>query len=180
MAQNQNPKLVGQGIEKVCETCGGTFVTANPNEKECLACKITREMKLPEDTIVNHSVLNIYMSGRFDREKGVDPIYLKIAEGVALLDRKRDKEQLCSSIHFFGEKSNEEIESYVSMAIKDSKYRKKYDAMVFVKVTSHSNFMVFGVSFSDRMAELLKDKNTRFIKGYAISVAIKWFYKDNA
>lgn len=179
MAQNQNPKLVGQGIEKVCKVCGNSFLTANPNEQECLACKIIREMKLSEDTIVNHSVLNIYMSGQFDREKGVDPTYLKIAEGVALLDRKRVGEQLCSSVHFFGEKSNDEIEKYVNMAIKDSGYKKKYDALVFVKVTSYSNFMVFGVSFSDRMAEKLADKDARFIKSFAISVAIKWYYRDD-
>lgn len=179
--QNRNQKsVIGKGIEKECITCGSIFSTANPNEEECLGCKITREMKLPEGTIVNHNVLNIYMAGQFDREKGVDPTYLKVAEGVALLDRKRSGEQLCSRVKFFGQKSNNEIEQYVNMALNDSKYKKKYDALVFIKTTSVSDFMVFGISWSDRTMEKLADKDIRFIKNYAISVAVKWHFRDNA
>ena len=64
-----------QAIKKTCEHCGVEFMTANAGETECLSCKISREMKLPEDTIVNHNVLNIYMAKQFDPNKGVDPIY---------------------------------------------------------------------------------------------------------
>lgn len=183
MAQNQNVGQVMQGqighaVEKECVTCGSKFMTANPNEEECLSCKITRDMKLPKDTIVNQNVLNIYLAGRYDREKGIDSTYLKIAEGVALLDRKHDGEQLCTRIKFIGEKKNEEIEDYVNMVLKDAKYKKKYDAFVFVKVSSHSNFMVFAISWSDRTFTKLLKKDKLFIKNYAISIAINWYYGD--
>lgn len=170
--------MLGQAIEKECIKCGAVFQTSNPNEEVCLSCKITEEMKLPEDTIVNHNLLNIYLSGNFDREHGIDPTYCKIAEGVALTNRKRDKEQLYSKVKFIGQKTNEEIEDYVNMVLKDSKYKSRYDAFVFVKVSSHSNFMVFGVSWSDRTFNKIVDKGTLFMKNYAISIAIQWYYKD--
>lgn len=162
----------------MCGQCGAEFLTASENEDRCLSCKLIDEMKLPQDTIVNQNVLNIYHSGKFDRVHGVDPIYLKIAEGVALLNRKRTGDQLCSTVRFIGEKTNDEIEPYASMALKDSKYKKKYDAMVFIKVSSYSNFLVFGLSWSDRTYNLLKTKDARFIKNYAVSIAVKWHWRD--
>lgn len=135
-------------------------------------------MHLPEDTIVNHNVLNIYMAGKYDRERGVDPVYLKIAEGAALLDRNRPKEQLCTNITFFGEKNNDEIEDYVVALLDGKKHKDEYDALVFVKVTSVSGFMVFGISWSDRMINKLSSYDTRFRKNYAISLAINWYYVE--
>lgn len=167
-----------QAIRKTCENCGSVFMTSNADETECLSCKISREMKLPEDTIVNHNVLNIYMAKQWDPNKGVDPIYLKVAEGVALIDRKRGKEQLCTTIRFMGEKDNNKIEKYVSMVLKDAGYREKYDAFVFVKISSHSNFMVFGISLSDRSYNKLSEKDVLFKKNYMISLAVNWYWGD--
>ena len=134
-------------------------------------------MHLPDDTIVNQNVLNIYLSGNYDVKKGVDPIYLKVAEGVALLNRKHTKEQLCTRIKFFGHKTNERIEKYVKGLLVDSKYSKTWDVFVFVKVNSNSDFMVFGISWSDRMFNKLQNYDNKFKKNYAISVAVNWFWK---
>lgn len=145
---------------------------------KCLPCTIAEEMHLPDDTIVNQNVLNIYLAKRYDLENGVDPIYLKIAEGVSLIDRKRNKEQLCSKVKFLTQKNGNDIESYVSMILSDSKYKSRYDAFVFIKIHSQSDFMVFGISWSDRIIEKLKNEDTRFIKNYAISIVLHHYFKD--
>ena len=46
--------------KNICEVCGDEFLTGDKDEHICLPCRITRDMKLPPDTIINQNVLNIY------------------------------------------------------------------------------------------------------------------------
>lgn len=167
---------IGIPIKNICNICGTEFYNVNPYETECLACKISREMKLPKDTIINHNVLNIYMNKQFSMNKGVDPIYLKIAEGVALTGRKRTTEQICTNIKFMGEKSNKYIEKFVNKIFNNTDYCNKYDAFVFIKVSSYSNFKVFGISLSDRIIQKLADKDVLFYKNYIISLVVNCYW----
>lgn len=162
-----------------CEKCGVTFLTKDKDETKCLSCRIMEEMKLPEDTIINQNVINIYTRGAYDKIKGVDPTYLIVAEGVKLINKKRNNEQLCSKISFIGAKDASKIDKYVNgVRINNSYYASKYDAMVFIKVSIQSKFMVFGISYSDRLYKKLQNEDTLFKKNYAISLAVKWYYKD--
>ena len=164
--------------KNICEVCGDEFLTGDKDEHIWLPCRITRDMKLPPDTIINQNVLNIYLNGAFDKAHGVDKTYLTVAEGVKLFKRKRKKEQLCSTATFLGQKSNDEIDKYVNMLDISSTYKLKYDAMVMVKISSTSDFMIFGLSYSDRLAKKIKDKPILFKKNFAISLAIKYFYRN--
>ena len=167
-------------IERICKKCGVKFLTKDVDETICLGCKIIEEMKLPENTIINQNVLNIYMAKKFDSQKGVDPYYLMIAEGVKLLNQSHSDDRLCSKIKFIGEKENSEIEHYLKTGLKNGSFKKKgYDALVFIKVNSHSKFMFFGLKYSDRLYNKLKDKDELFKKNYAISLVVNWMYRDS-
>ena len=164
---------------KQCSECGCDFVTTDKNENLCMSCKIIKEMKLPEDTIVNQNVLNIYLSKQYDLVKGVDPIYLSVAEGVLLFkNSKRNVEKIYSRIKLFGRKSNDKIEKYVKVCLTDYGYRASYDAMVFVRVNAHLDFLAFGVSLSDRIYKKLEKEDTLFKKNYILSLAINWYFKN--
>lgn len=160
-----------------CERCGVEFWGKDPNTKICVACKITEDMKLPEDTIVNRAIMNIWMAKNYDPVNGIDPTYLMVAEGVYLVENRKRKSQLCSRIRFIGTKKDKDMESYA----RNVKYRKdirdNYDALVFVRISAKSDFYVFGISYSDRMIKKLAEKTVVFKKQYAISLAIKWFMK---
>lgn len=101
-----------------------------------------------------------------------------VAEGAYLVEnRVRDKLEMYSTIRFIGEKDDKEIETFA----KNLRYRKdvkrKYDVMVFIRISQKSKFHVFGIKYSDRMVKKLSQKTVVFQKQYAISLAIKWFMK---
>lgn len=162
-----------------CERCGVEFWGTNPDTKVCLACKVTEDMKLPDDTIVNRNVVNIWMNKGFDPVKGIDPCYLMVAEGVYLVEHRNRKQALCSNITFIGEKDDKHMESYARNITHRKDIRDNYDALVFVRIGKKSNFYVFGISYSDRMIKKLSEKTTVFKKQYAISLAVKWFFKNH-
>lgn len=82
-----------------------------------------------------------------------------------------------STIAFIGEKDNKEMESFAKNLRYRKDIKKKYDAMVFIRINQKSKFHVFGLKYSDRMVKKLSGKTAVFQKQYAISLAIKWFMK---
>lgn len=161
-----------------CERCGVDFWGNNPDTKICLACKVSEDLKLPEDTIVNRNLVNIWTAKQYDPVKGIDPHYLMVAEGAYLVKRRDRKSQLCSRITFIGEKDNKQMDTFARNVAYRKDIREKYDVLVFVRISRNSNFHVFGISYSDRMIKKLSEKTAVFKKQYAISLAIKWFIKN--
>lgn len=166
-------------VYRECTRCGCTFPSTDEKTEICLACRVTEDMKLPPDTIVNRSLVSIWMSKNYDPVKGIDPAYLMVAEGAYLVqDRVRDNHEVYSTIAFIGEKDDSEMESYAKNLKYRKDIRKKYDAMVFIRISQKSKFHVFGIKYSDRMVKKLSNKTAVFQKQYAISLSIKWFMKN--
>lgn len=164
-------------ISMQCAECGAEFYTKEEGVEICLACRIIEDLKLPEDTIVNQNMVNIWTAKKYDATTGIDRVYLMIAEGVYLVERRQRTQQLCSRMTFVGSKDDEAIGTYAANIRNRKDIRSKFDAMVFVRVSPKSDFKVFGISYSDRIQKKLSAKSVVFQKQYAISLAVKWYYR---
>ena len=159
-------------IAKVCKKCGIKFATQDSNVELCLRCIVIKDMHLPEDTIINGNIMNMWRKKQYNPKTGLEPIFRGVCEGVIVLDepvRKRN--------HLTGYKRkkqnvpNEKIENYIKSLI----YRSngKYDAIVVVRF-GKSGFSVFCLKYSEKTFKRIKKKNDHhYEKQTAINLVMK-------
>lgn len=161
-----------------CEVCSAQFSSDSQNETMCLVHRVLSDLKLPEDTIVNMNIVNLWNAKRFDKAKGADRMLASIAEGVILLDGiPEESRKIYSKLSVVDStKGNEDIEEFVKKLM--DKRKLVYDAVVVLRYNNKSNFHVYGLSYSKRMVKILSKKDTIFKKNYAISLVNNYVLKS--
>ena len=172
--QNQNLLPVASFVNE-CKICGEKFRADNEKETLCLIHRVAADLKLPYDeTIINVNLLNIWQSGNYDKEKGVDRLLSQVAEGVIPLDTlTEDERKIYSTITTIRKNvSNENIEGLLKKYIENKS--KHFDLLVVLKYSKDSDFSVYGIRYSKRMISKLKDKSILFKKKFAISLVVAY------
>lgn len=184
MAFERNKKLV-EGLTtmltapqphyKVCEKCGREFpVNSDDSElTKCLICQVTDDMRLPDYTLINMNIINLWKMKRFDKEKGIDPLLCAVAEGIFVLPddvvNRDDKTIITRKKNTL---ANDDIEKYLKRTIK--KANEHYDAVVIIRFGIKDDFSVFKVCLSNRLVNKLKKYDLLFIKKFIISLVVKY------
>lgn len=171
-------KIPVRQFTTVCEVCGKQFESNRESEDLCLVHRVLYDLKLSEDTIINMNIVKLWQAGRYDKVTGIDPMLAKISEGAIILKGEESLESrdiyttlsVCNS-----DVTSELIEGYVSLLMKHKNVA--FDILVVVRYSQRSNFHVYGLRFSKRMATKLSKKPVLFRKKYAISLVNKHFLK---
>lgn len=127
-------------------------------------------MHLPDDTIVNGNIANVWRSGRYDKQNGIEEIFKCICEGIVVL-----KKEVKNRNHLTGYKimkqdvPNDKIEKYV----KSLAYRSagKYDAVIVVKLKK--NFSVYLLRLDTKTYERLQKKSSHDRKQIEVVLVMK-------
>lgn len=161
-------------VKKVCKCCGREYSvdTADDTSELCLACKVKFDMKLSDDTIINRNILNIWKAKRYDSEKGIDPMFCAVAEGIMLLPDIGDERNHLSVISAKKIKiPDDKMVDYIPKLVKKSKG--KYDAIVFVRFLPNDNFSIFTVRLSNRLVKILSKQSVIKTKQFIFSLVVK-------
>lgn len=153
----------------ICSKCGIKFATKNSEEDKCLACVVIEELDLPEDTIVNYSLVNVWSSGKFKGKK-IDRFSLAVAEGVMLFDKPVNRNHL-SGYKIKSKKKDGNIESYVKNTYYN--FNGKYDGMVVIRFSQKDDFHVFLFRASERLSKLLDDCDNKTKKKIITALVVK-------
>lgn len=158
-----------------CKVCGSEFNTSNQGETLCIVHRVLNDMKLPDDTIVGMNMINLWRAGRYDKEKGIQPILAKIAEGAILFKGKEwDDRSIYTRLTLFNSSlTSKNVERYVKSVIKHKSL--EFDVVCVLRYPGKQNFYVFGLDYSKRMKKTLDGKSVLFKKKFAISLVTKFY-----
>lgn len=161
-------------VYRECTECGRKFPleTSDSDVKVCMPCQAAIDMKLPDDTIINYNLINIWKAGRYDKKNGIDPMLLAIAEGIVLMpDDVEDRTDKTSIISYKKKYSNDDVEKKLKSVIRNA--NGNYDAVLVLRFGINDDFSIYKVRLSDRLTKSLSEKSELFIKRYISNLVVK-------